>query len=287
MLGLMHTDIYECCIILYVSFFMYDCIILYSSQISEGTPSPSALPMVPPDFSARKTLSYDETSQDAPNTSFEGERGVVVKTEPEPVTCTETDSKVTEDPNNSVILITESPVKTKTHAIKEEPMDTTDSAIVDKEFNDTSTADQTAAPAIVKKELEAGESDSAGSQVDTISGTIEVKKEIESGGGVAEEENVEKTDSITKIPSQDSSKSDTETHVTVKEERVAMATDDSEVPVPEPVIATIKAVADLPKSPATQGSGGSTPVQDERSATPVKALEDCPGTPVQDEPLVE
>ena len=266
---------------------MYDCIILYSSQISEGTPSPSALPMVPPDFSARKTLSYDETSQDAPNTSFEGERGVVVKTEPEPVTSTETDSKVTEDPNNSVILITESPVKTKTHAIKEEPMDTTDSAIVDKESNDASTADQTAAPAIVKQEPEAGESDSADSQVDTISGTIEVKKEIESGSALAEEENVEKTDSITKIPSQDSSKSDTETLVTVKEESVAMATDDSEVRAQEPVIATIKAVAGLPKSPVTQGSGGSTPVQDERSATPVKALEDCPGTPVQDEPLVE
>ena len=249
-------------------------------QISEGTPSPSALPTIPPDFSARKILSYDETSQDTPNTSFEGEREVVVKTEP--VIASETVGKEAEDADRSVIIITESPVKSHV-TVKAEPMDTTDSAIVKQEASEEISADQTAVHAVVKQEPEVDES--SNSEVDTISGNAPVKEEGESGTALVKEEVVQEvTDSVT--PSQESSEAVPKTVAVVKESE-AMVTDASDHAVSDSVIGTVKAVSDVPKSPATQGSGGSTPVQDERSCTPVKALEDCPGTPVQDEPMVE
>ena len=257
--------------------------------------------MLAPDFSARKTLSYDESSQDAPNTSFEEKREVVkiepvVKTEPisdktnsELTEGVLTASKLTKGIISDVIDITDSPVKTLPQtAVKSEPMDTSDSAIVNQE-KDVSDTDK----AEVKHEpVEEQSSNTQVPEVDSSSGITVIKKESESSE-VSEKDSstVGSTDSV--MASQELSDS-VPNNVKVTEavalttEVVAMVKESSVQKKLESVIGTAEAVAGSPAaqgSPMTQGSGGSTPVQDERSCTPVG--DECPGTPVQDEPMVE
>lgn len=51
-------------------------------QVSEGTPSPSALTITEPGFTSRKALTYDEASQDGHHASFEEERKITTSLEP-------------------------------------------------------------------------------------------------------------------------------------------------------------------------------------------------------------
>ncbi|XP_052224670.1 uncharacterized protein LOC127840322 isoform X3 [Dreissena polymorpha] len=55
------------------------------TDASEGTPSPSVLTSsVEPDFIVRKTLTYEESSQDGQHASFEDERKIIAAVKPEP-----------------------------------------------------------------------------------------------------------------------------------------------------------------------------------------------------------
>ena len=285
--------------------------ITFLLQVSEGTPSPSALPMLPPDFSARKTLSYDESSQDAVNTSFVGEREVV-KTEP----VLDTDSKdAVRAAIKDVITISDSPIKPVTHKdVKSEPMDTTDSAIVNQEIEkpkEETTVVQYEVTSIVKSEpvLE----DVSNSQIDSTSVSEPVKDSTSVSEPVKDEnqsnnainqpidQEITDTDSASQIIPE-STQNDTEVTaekvatatetvpmatdiVPVATETVSMATDTVVASaVPESVIHSSEAVG---SSPLPQESGGSTPVQDERSRSNTPTKDECPGTPVMDEPMVE
>ena len=288
---------------LFITFFLL--------QVSEGTPSPSALPMLPPDFSARKTLSYDESSQDAVNTSFVGEREVV-KTEPV------LDSKdAVRAAVKDVITISDSPIKPVTRIdVKAEPMDTTDSAIVDKEIEkpkEETTVVQYEVTSIVKSEP--AMEDITNSQIDSTSVSEPVKDSTSVSESVKDEnqsnnainqpvdQEITDTDSASQIIPE-STQNDTDTEVTAEKVAIAtdivpMATDTAPVAtetvsmatdtvvasaVPESVIHSSEAVG---SSPLPQESGGSTPVQDERSRSNTPTKDECPGTPVMDEPMVE
>ena len=261
----------------------------YHLQVSEGTPSPSALPMLPPDFSARKTLSYDESSQDAVNTSFVGEREVV-KTEP----ILETDSKdAVRAATKDVISISDTPVKPVTHAaVKSEPMDTTDSAIVKQEI-ETPTEETTIVPYEVTSIVtaEPASAEVSQSEIDSTSVSEPITEENQSNNAITQSVDQEMTDTNNSASqlTQESAQNDTvgtPEKVAMETATVPMATDPVVASaVPESVIkGTAEAVG---SSPLPQESGGSTPVQDERSRSNTPTKDECPGTPVMDEPMVE
>ena len=267
---------------------------------------------MPPDFSARKTLSYDESSQDAINTSFEGERQVV-KTEP----VLETDSKDADSANEDavsvaskdavsavkdVITISDSPIKPVTWVnvksepmdttVTSEPMDTTDSAIV-KQENENCQDDKTVVQYEVTSIVKTGPAieDGSNSQTDTTSVNVPMIEEIKSSDS-AINQSIDQKMTDTSSASQNISESTqndvvtTET-VAVATNTVTMATNKAVASaVPHSVISSSEAVH-VAGSPAPQESGGSTPVQDERSRSNTPVNDECPGTPVQDEPMVE
>lgn len=236
--------------------------------------------MVPPDFSARKTLSYDESSQDNVNTSFEGERQVV-KTEPLVSDGTDAGDKVSAVAD--LITISDSPIKPVSHStVESEPMDTTDSAIIKQEDNKTvegKTVVGYEVTSIVKHEP--AKEDGSSSLGETPSGTVLVKEIQSDDDSVEKPAEQEISDPVS--TSQKISES-AQNKVATATDTVAMVTDLPVVPgVPVSEVGSTEAVVGSP----VVGSGGSTPVQDERSrsCTPVK--DECPGTPVQDEPMIE
>ncbi|XP_053398989.1 uncharacterized protein LOC123558235 [Mercenaria mercenaria] len=98
------------------------------TDVSEGTPSPSVLNVVEPTYMSRKSLTYDESSQDGHHASFEEERKIsTICSEPMDTAVNETATPdvgvKTEPEENSVVPVTvkQEPELDNKLDIKQEP----------------------------------------------------------------------------------------------------------------------------------------------------------------------